>query len=71
LPCLNGHTATQWLVDTLLVERRRIDRQIGDLLRSRDVLDDVIAEARTHASGPHAVRREPPTRDGDDVRTPA
>jgi len=53
------------------MERRRIDRQIGDLLRSRDVLDDVIAEARTHASGPHAVRREPPTRDGDDVRPPA
>ncbi|MEV4060183.1 hypothetical protein [Nonomuraea dietziae] len=30
----------------LLVERERIDRVIRDLVRSRDVIDQVITEAR-------------------------
>jgi hypothetical protein len=52
------------------VERQRIDRRIGDLLRSRDVLDEVIAEARDLASGAQAARGNTPARDGDEVRTP-
>ncbi|GAA1073319.1 MerR family transcriptional regulator [Nocardiopsis composta] len=52
LPCLNdpgegpAETATPELAEQLRVERDRIDRMIDDLLRSRDVLDEVIDEAR-------------------------
>ncbi|MEO3790728.1 MerR family transcriptional regulator [Nonomuraea sp. B10E15] len=52
LPCLGDGkggaavTATPWLADQLTKERERIDRMIGDLVRSRDVLDDVIREAQ-------------------------
>ncbi|MFE6924839.1 hypothetical protein ACFVAV_27705 [Nocardia sp. NPDC057663] len=37
--------ATPELVDELRTERNRIDRTIADLLRSRDVLDEVIDRA--------------------------
>ncbi|EFL14277.1 LOW QUALITY PROTEIN: MerR family transcriptional regulator, partial [Streptomyces sp. C] len=37
------------LVAELAGERDRIDRMIGDLLRSREVLDEVIAAASGHA----------------------
>lgn len=46
LPCMSSYTASPQLVESLLVERQRINRMIGDLLRSRDVLDEVITEAR-------------------------
>ncbi|WP_328910746.1 MerR family transcriptional regulator [Streptomyces sp. NBC_00234] len=51
LPCVRdvdggpSEIATPRLVDDLTVERERIDRMIGELLRSREVLDDVIATA--------------------------
>ncbi|GAB2821070.1 MerR family transcriptional regulator [Streptomyces daliensis] len=51
LPCMRdtdggpSETATPHLVSDLTVERERIDRMIGDLLRSRDVLDEVIEAA--------------------------
>ncbi|MEV1006539.1 MerR family transcriptional regulator [Streptomyces sp. NPDC049881] len=51
LPCMRdtdggpSERADPRLVADLTVERARIDRMIGDLLRSRDVLDDVIATA--------------------------
>ncbi|TDC93308.1 MerR family transcriptional regulator [Nonomuraea deserti] len=51
LPCLGdgeggpGQVASPWLADQLTRERERIDRMIGDLVRSREVLDDVIREA--------------------------
>ncbi|MGX1808980.1 MerR family transcriptional regulator [Nocardia sp. NPDC055321] len=51
LPCMRdtdggaNEFATPELVDELKVERARIDRKIRDLLRSRDVLDDVIGRA--------------------------
>ncbi len=51
LPCMREYggsaTATAALAEDLAVERKRIDAMIGDLLRSREVLDEVIAEART------------------------
>ncbi|MCP9211039.1 MerR family transcriptional regulator [Streptomyces sp. NEAU-Y11] len=54
LPCMRdgdggpSEIATQRLVEELVGERDRIDRMIGDLVRSRDVLDEVIDAA----SGP-------------------
>jgi DNA-binding transcriptional MerR regulator len=51
LPCMRDadgradELATPDLVAELEIERARIDRTINDLLRSRDVLDDVIGRA--------------------------
>ncbi|ASO20836.1 DNA-binding transcriptional MerR regulator [Actinoalloteichus hoggarensis] len=51
LPCVRdvdggpAETATPFLVEELTVERERITRTIDDLLRSRDVLDEVIDNA--------------------------
>jgi DNA-binding transcriptional MerR regulator len=53
LPCMRdadggpSEIATPQLVTDLTEERERIDRMIGDLIRSRDVLDDVIETAAT------------------------
>jgi DNA-binding transcriptional MerR regulator len=52
LPCMRdtdggpSERATPLLADTLRAERDRIDRQLRELQRTRDVLDDVIATAR-------------------------
>ncbi|MYU36877.1 MerR family transcriptional regulator [Streptomyces sp. SID8358] len=59
LPCVRdadggpSAIATPRLVGDLTTERERIDRQITDLLRSREVLDEVIAtaEGRPPADG--------------------
>ncbi|MGW5110046.1 MerR family transcriptional regulator [Nocardia sp. NPDC004123] len=51
LPCMRdtdggaNERATPELVDELVAERDRIDRTIAELLRSREVLDDVISRA--------------------------
>ncbi|MDX3535276.1 MerR family transcriptional regulator [Streptomyces sp. MB09-01] len=51
LPCMRDEDggpsvrATPQLVAELTAERERIDRLIGDLLRSREVLDEVIDAA--------------------------
>jgi DNA-binding transcriptional MerR regulator len=51
LPCMRdadggpSEIATPQLVTDLTEERERIDRMISDLVRSRDVLDDVIETA--------------------------
>ncbi|GAA3043099.1 MerR family transcriptional regulator [Kitasatospora sp. NPDC058063] len=51
LPCMRdsdgspNEVATPLLVEELTAERERIDRTISDLLRSREVLDEVIATA--------------------------
>ncbi|MEV8639402.1 MerR family transcriptional regulator [Streptosporangium sp. NPDC051023] len=51
LPCVRdadgrpNEIATPALVETLTAERDRINRMITDLLRSRDVLDEVIDTA--------------------------
>ncbi|MBO1416080.1 MerR family transcriptional regulator [Streptomyces sp. FH025] len=51
LPCMRdsdggpSETATPMLVEELSAERARIDRMITDLLRSREVLDEVILDA--------------------------
>jgi DNA-binding transcriptional MerR regulator len=53
LPCMRdadggpNEYATQELVDELVGERERITRMIGDLERSREVLDEVIDAAST------------------------
>ncbi|MDP3892845.1 MerR family transcriptional regulator [Nocardioides sp.] len=51
LPCMRdtdggpNERATPRLVETLLAERHRIDRQIVEMERTRGVLDEVIANA--------------------------
>ncbi|MGW3078410.1 MerR family transcriptional regulator [Kitasatospora sp. NPDC001132] len=51
LPCMRdsdggpNEIATPLLVEELTAQRERIDRTINDLLRSREVLDEVIATA--------------------------
>lgn len=51
LPCMRdadggpSDQATPWLVAQLRVERERIDRQIAEMGRSREVLDEVIVAA--------------------------
>jgi DNA-binding transcriptional MerR regulator len=45
LPRVVNGRATPELLDELSVERRRIDRQIGDLVSARERLDTVIANA--------------------------
>ncbi|MEV5976942.1 MerR family transcriptional regulator [Streptomyces sp. NPDC052114] len=58
LPCMRdqdggpSERATPWLAAELVRERERIDRQVADLLRARDVLDEVISAA---APGPRAT----------------
>ena len=60
LPCMRDEdggpsaTATPWLVEELTAERDRINRLIGDLERSRDVLDEVIDTASDGRSLPVA-----------------
>lgn len=57
LPCMSDHDGgpnertTHTLAEELRVERDRIDRQIRDLLRTREILDEVIdaAEVREPA----------------------
>ncbi|WP_067813064.1 MerR family transcriptional regulator [Nocardia inohanensis] len=57
LPCMRdtdggaNERATPELVDELRFERDRIDRTIADLLRSREVLDDVIVRAGERFAG--------------------
>lgn len=51
LPCMRdedggpSEAATPWLVADLTRQRARIDAQIADLMRTREVLDDVIVAA--------------------------
>jgi DNA-binding transcriptional MerR regulator len=51
LPCMHDHdggpneSATASLAMELMAERERIDRAIADMLRTRDILDEVIAAA--------------------------
>ncbi|MFD6420758.1 MerR family transcriptional regulator [Streptomyces sp. NPDC060198] len=58
LPCVRDSdggpsaTATPRLVSDLGVERDRIDRKITELLRSREVLDEVIATAKEQSPSP-------------------
>lgn len=57
LPCMRdadggpNERATPRLVDELLAERDRISQQIGELERTREVLDEVIANAATTPTG--------------------
>ncbi|HLU27895.1 MAG TPA: MerR family transcriptional regulator [Glycomyces sp.] len=57
LPCMRdsdggpNESATPWLAEELTAERERIDRAIGDLTRSRQILDEVISTARLPEAG--------------------
>ncbi|MFJ2931199.1 MerR family transcriptional regulator [Streptomyces sp. NPDC087219] len=60
LPCMRdtdgapSEIATPRLVEELRAERDRVDRTIADLIRSRDVLDEVISSASSSfSSTPH------------------
>lgn len=60
LPCMRdtdggpSRRANSRLVSDLTTERKRINRMIDDLLRSRDVLDEVIATASETGEPPPA-----------------
>jgi DNA-binding transcriptional MerR regulator len=62
LPCMRdadggpSEHATTLLAATLAAERDRIDRQVRELQRTRDVLDDVIATATKPVVAPRARR---------------
>jgi DNA-binding transcriptional MerR regulator len=51
LPCMRDHdggpneSATALLAEELKAERERIDQAIADMVRSREILDEVIAAA--------------------------
>ncbi len=57
LPCMRdldggpNESATPRLTEQLRAERERIDRQIREMERTRDVLDDVIANASAELAG--------------------
>ncbi len=46
LPCVYSGTTTPAMLERLLVERERIDRQAKELIATRKRLDGVIVEAR-------------------------
>lgn len=46
LPCIYSGTTTPAMVDRLVEERARIDRQVCELAATLDRLDQVIVEAR-------------------------
>ncbi|QHZ00253.1 Mercuric resistance operon regulatory protein [Streptomyces sp. S4.7] len=66
LPCMRdedggpSEAATPWLVADLTRQRARIDQQIAELMRTREVLDDVI----TAAAGSSSTAGRPPARSG-------
>ncbi|MET9959921.1 MerR family transcriptional regulator [Streptomyces sp. NPDC006326] len=63
LPCLGddgrpNEVATPRLTANLAAERDRINRTIADLVRSREVLDEVIdAASQSGATGPESLTR--------------
>ncbi|MFD1497530.1 MerR family transcriptional regulator [Streptosporangium lutulentum] len=67
LPCMRdadggpSEIATSRLVNDLIAERDRIDRMMADLVRSRDVLDEVIdaASDSRRPAVPHRDERQP------------
>ncbi|MEU2253939.1 MerR family transcriptional regulator [Nocardia xishanensis] len=68
LPCMRdadgrpNEIATPKLVGELTAERDRIDRMIADLIRSRDVLDEVIDSASESATSQPAFTHPHPAR---------
>ncbi|MCX4747154.1 MerR family transcriptional regulator [Kitasatospora sp. NBC_01287] len=62
LPCMRdvdggpNEATTPVLADELAAERDRIDRMITELVRSRDVLDEVIGTASAAPVGPGGAR---------------
>ncbi|GGK19549.1 MerR family transcriptional regulator [Streptomyces camponoticapitis] len=58
LPCMRdedggpSEAATPWLVADLTRQRARIDARIAELVRTREVLDDVIVAASGTAGSP-------------------
>lgn len=72
LPCMRdedggpSEAATPWLVADLTRQRARIDAQIADLMRTREVLDDVIVAA-SGAAGVAGVQGVQGVQDEQDV----
>lgn len=59
LPCMHddggpNETTTETLATELRIERERIDGQIADLLRTREILDEVIEAAQLPSQGASA-----------------
>jgi len=49
LPCVDTGEATPAMLELLLAERDRIERQLGELADARDRLDTVIASTKVRA----------------------
>lgn len=49
MPCVDTGEATPAMLELLLAERDRIDRQIGELADARDRLDTVIASTKVRS----------------------
>lgn len=70
LPCMRdedggpSEAATPWLVADLTRQRARIDQQIAELMRTREVLDDVITAASDSSSAAGLPDPERPGRTG-------
>ncbi|WP_055557267.1 MerR family transcriptional regulator [Streptomyces sp. NBRC 110028] len=52
MPCVDTGAATPEMMELLLAERERIERQIGALAEARDRLDAVITNTKIHACAP-------------------
>ncbi len=51
LPCVHTGVATPEMLGRLRAERERVDRQVRELVETRDRLDGVIAVAQANAGG--------------------
>jgi DNA-binding transcriptional MerR regulator len=51
LPCVEDNEVHDGVIDLLLAERARIDRQVRDLIETRDRLDTAIASTEAFREG--------------------
>ena len=57
LPCVHTGVATPEMIDRLVTERDKVERQLRDLMQTRDRMDIAIAAAHSYAT-PTADRVE-------------
>lgn len=59
MPCVDTGEATPAMLELLLAERDRIERQMGELAEARDRLDTVIASTKVRTCVHQPPRRQP------------
>ncbi|EFL24275.1 MerR family transcription regulator [Streptomyces himastatinicus ATCC 53653] len=60
MPCVDTGEATPAMLELLLAERDRIERQMGELAEARDRLDTVIASTKVRTCVHQPPRHQPP-----------